>query len=85
MMVLMMILHIFCVYLTRGFKKPCELMWVIGVILAILIVSFGVTGYSLPWDQIGYWAIKIVTSVLEAIPIMGSPLVKLLHGSVGFG
>ncbi len=42
--------------LTRGFKKPCELMWVIGVILAVLTFSFGVTGYSLPWDQIGYWA-----------------------------
>jgi hypothetical protein len=31
-------------------------MWVIGVILAVLTFSFGVTGYSLPWDQIGYWA-----------------------------
>jgi hypothetical protein len=29
--------------------------------LAILTTSFGVTGYSLPWDQIGYWAVKIVT------------------------
>ena len=27
---------------------------------------FGVTGYSLPWDQVGYWACKIVTSVPEA-------------------
>jgi cytochrome b6 len=85
MMVLMMILHIFHVYLTRGFKKPRELTWATNEILAILIVSFSVTGYSLPWDQIGYWAIKIVIDVLEAIPIMGSPLVKLLHGSVSLG
>jgi cytochrome b6 len=69
----------------RGFQKPCKLMWVTGVILAILTISFGVIGYSLPWDQIGYWAIKIVTSVPEAILIIGSPLVKLLHGSVGVG
>jgi cytochrome b6 len=54
MMVLMMILHVFRVYLKKGFKKPHELTWVIGVILFILIVSFGVIGYSLPWDQIGY-------------------------------
>jgi cytochrome b6 len=73
MMVLMMILHVFRVYLTGGFKKPHELTWVIGVILAVLTVSFGVTGYSLPWDQIGYWAIKIVTSVPEAILIIGFP------------
>ncbi len=61
MMVLMMILHVFRVYLTGGFKKPRELTWISGVILASVTVSFGVTGYSLPWDQIGYWACKIVT------------------------
>lgn len=74
MMVLMMILHVFRVYLTGGFKKPRELTWVIGV-----------TGYSLPWDQIGYWAVKIVTGVPEAIPVIGSPLVELLRGSVSVG
>ncbi|KAE9610917.1 putative plastoquinol--plastocyanin reductase [Lupinus albus] len=57
MMVLMMILHVFQVYLTRGFKKPRELTCVTGVVLAVLTASFAVTGYSLPWDQIGYWAV----------------------------
>ncbi len=69
----MMILHIFRVYLMGGFKKPCELMWVTGEIIAILIVSFSVTGYCLPWDQIGYWVVKIITGVPEVIPIIGSP------------
>ena len=74
-MVLMLILHIVRVYLTGGFKKPRELIWMTGIRLAISTVSFGVTGYSLPWDQVGYWACKIVTSVPEAfdnlIPGMG--------------
>uniref|UniRef100_A0A0A0KXF0 Cytochrome b/b6 N-terminal region profile domain-containing protein n=1 Tax=Cucumis sativus TaxID=3659 RepID=A0A0A0KXF0_CUCSA len=81
MMVLMMILHVFPVYLTGGFNKRRELTWVIDVVLAVLTASFGVTGYSLPQDQIGYWAIKIVTSVPEAIPVIKSPLVELLCGS----
>jgi cytochrome b6 len=85
MMVLMMILHVFRVYLTGGFKKPRELTWVTGVILASVTVSFGVTGYSLPWDQVGYWAVKIVTGVPDAIPIIGEPLVELLRGWVGVG
>jgi quinol-cytochrome oxidoreductase complex cytochrome b subunit len=51
----------------------------------ILTIFFGVTGYSLLWDQIGYWVVNIVTSVLEAIPIIGAPLVDLLRGSVGVG
>ena len=62
MMVLMMILHVFRVYLTGGF-----------------------TGYSLPWDQIGYWAVKIVTGVPDAIPVIGSSLVELLRGSSSVG
>ncbi|CAN6870476.1 unnamed protein product [Brassica oleracea var. botrytis] len=40
---------------------------------------------SLPWDQIGYWAVKIVTVVPDAIPVIGSPLVELLRGSASVG
>jgi len=85
MMVLNMILHVCRVYLTGGFKKPRELTWVTGVALASVTVSFGVTGYSLPWDQVGYWACKIVTGVPDAIPIVGSLVVGLLRGGVSVG
>ena len=85
MMVLNMILHVCRVYLTGGFKKPRELTWVTGVLLASVTVSFGVTGYSLPWDQVGYWACKIVTGVPDAIPIVGGLVVQLLRGGVSVG
>jgi cytochrome b6 len=85
MMVLMMILHVFRVYLTGGFKKPRELTWVVGVIMATITVSFGVTGYSLPWDQLGYWAVKIVSGVPEAIPVVGSLMVELIRGGTSVG
>ena len=85
MMVLNMILHVCRVYLTGGFKKPRELTWVTGVALASVTVSFGVTGYSLPWDQVGYWACKIVTGVPDAIPIVGDVVVQVLRGGVSVG
>merc|ERR1711933_523137 len=85
MMVMMMVLHVFRVYLTGGFKKPRELTWVTGVILAVVTVSFGVTGYSLPWDQVGYWACKIVTGVPEAVPVVGTTVLYLLRGGVSVG
>jgi cytochrome b6 len=85
MMVLMMILHVFRVYLTGGFKKPRELTWVTGVVLAVITVTFGVTGYSLPWDQVGYWAVKIVSGVPAAIPVVGDQLVELMRGSESVG
>ncbi|CAN4125527.1 unnamed protein product [Withania somnifera] len=61
------------------------ILHVFRVVLAVLTASFGVTGYSLPWDQIGYWAVKIVTGVPDAIPVIGSPLVELLRGSASVG
>lgn len=85
MMVLIMILHTFRVYLTGGFKKPRELTWITGVILAVITVSFGVTGYSLPWDQVGYWAVKIVSGVPEAIPVVGVTISDLLRGGSSVG
>lgn len=90
-MVSALILHAFRVYLTGGFKKPRELIWMTGVILGVCTVSFGVTGYSLPWDQVAYWACKIVTAVPEALdeflPGVGSLLVLTIRGgfSVGSG
>ena len=85
MMVLNMILHVCRVYLTGGFKKPRELTWVTGVLLASVTVSFGVTGYSFPWDQVGYWACKIVTGVPDAVPIVGGLIVQVLRGGVSVG
>merc|ERR1719510_1364558 len=88
-MVLSLILHVSRVYTTGGFKKPRELTWISGVLLSVLTVSFGVTGYSLPWDQIGYWASKIVTAVPESFndvwPGLGSLLVSLLRGGSSVG
>jgi len=83
-MVLVQILHIIRVYVTGGFKRPRELIWITGVFLAVIVISFGVTGYSLPWDRIGFWACKIVTAVPEAldslVPGIGSTVVSILRG-----
>lgn len=85
LMVLSLILHVCRVYLTGGFKKPRELTWVTGVILSVTTVSFGVTGYSLPWDQIGFWACKIVTGVPDAIPVLGDLIVQVIRGGISVG
>ena len=79
----LLILHITRVYFTGGYKKPRETTWITGILLALSTLSFGVTGYSLPWDQVAFWACKIVTATPEAvdelIPSLGSSLVLLLR------
>jgi cytochrome b6 len=85
-MALFLILHLARVYFTGGFKKPREVTWISGLALAIITLAFGVTGYSLPWDKVGYWACKIVTSIPEALddllPGVGKFLVSALRGGV---
>jgi cytochrome b6 len=85
LMVTFMILHVFRVYLTGGFKAPRELTWISGLILAAIVASFGVTGYTLPWDQVGYWACVIVSSVPEGLPLIGPYLVRAIRGSGSVG
>ena len=79
----LLILHVSRVYLTGGYKKPREVTWITGILLALITLSFGVTGYSLPWDQVAFWACKIVTAtpkaVDELIPSLGTNLVLLLR------
>jgi cytochrome b6 len=85
-MALFIILHVARVYFTGGFKKPREVTWISGLVLALITLVFGVTGYSLPWDKVAYWACKIVTSIPEALdslfPGIGKFLVSALRGGV---
>ena len=85
-MALFIILHVGRVYFTGGFKKPREVTWISGLVLALITFAFGVTGYSLPWDKIAYWACKIVTSVPETLdslfPGVGRFLVLALRGGM---
>lgn len=89
LLVLFLFLHIFRVFLTGGFKKPQELIWVSGLFISILMVFFGVIGYSLPWGQVGFWACKILTSTSVAfgslISDMGVFLVLLIRGNISVG
>ena len=84
-MVIITILHIYRVYLLGGFKKPRELIWITGIILAVTTLSFGVTGYSLAWDQVAYWGCKIVTSLPEALDNFMGPLGKIRVASLRGG
>jgi hypothetical protein len=75
--------------LTGGLKKPRELTWVSGALLSSLALSFGVSGYSLPWDEIGFWARQVVSAVRETtddfLPGVGSSIVCPIRGGFSIG
>jgi quinol-cytochrome oxidoreductase complex cytochrome b subunit len=71
LMVITVWLHMFRVFLTGSYKTPREFNWSIGVILLVLTLLLSFTGYLLPDDQLGFWAITVGTSMARATPLLG--------------
>jgi len=70
-MVIMVMLHMFRVFMTGSYKPPREFNWVIGVILLVLTFLLSFTGYLLPWDQLAIWAITVGSNMAKATPLVG--------------
>ena len=70
-MVLTVQLHMFRVFLTGSYKKPRQFNWSVGVILLVLTLLLSFTGYLLPDDQLGFWAVTVGTNMARATPMLG--------------
>jgi quinol-cytochrome oxidoreductase complex cytochrome b subunit len=84
-MILVVFLHMLRTFLTGSFKKPRELTWVIGVVIFVLTLVFGFTGYLLPWNQLAYWATTVGTEIVGAVPGIGEFIKTLLRGGPSVG
>jgi ubiquinol-cytochrome c reductase cytochrome b subunit len=74
------VVHLCRVFFTRAFRRPRELNWVIGVVLLLLAMAEGLTGYWLPDDLLSGDSIRIAYSVIFAIPVIGTWAAYLLFG-----
>ena len=81
MMVIVVVLHMIQVAVWGAYKKPREATWLVGILLLLLTLGFGLTGYLLPWDNRAYWA-TVVTVQIAGLPPGGS-FVQALMGSPG--
>lgn len=79
-MVVLVFLHMVFNYFSGSFKAPRELTWVVGVILFLLTLGLGFTGYLLPWDQKAYWATVVSTNIPRDIPLIGDFVTRILLG-----
>ncbi len=64
-------LHMMRVFFTGSYKKPREFNWSVGVILLVLTLLMSFTGYLLPDDQLGFWAVTVGTNMARATPLLG--------------
>ncbi|NRA94855.1 MAG: cytochrome b N-terminal domain-containing protein [Planctomycetes bacterium] len=64
-------LHMVRVFMTGSYKPPREFNWNIGVLLLLFTMLLSFTGYLLPDDQLGFWAVTVGTNMARATPILG--------------
>jgi len=81
-MIIVVALHLVQVFVWGAYKKPREATWMVGCILLLLTLAFGLTGYLLPWDNKAYWA-TTVTAHISALPPGAGPYVSQLLGVEG--
>lgn len=81
LMVFFAFAHMFSVYFTKAYKNPRELTWVTGIFLLLIIMTFGFSGYLLPWNELAFFATKVGTDIVSAVPFIGEELRLILRGS----
>src|SRR5687768_1016960 len=84
-MIVLVALHMLQVIIDGAYRAPREVNFWIGLVLLHIVLGLSLTGYLLPWDQKGYWATKVATSILASIPVVGSSLQRLVVGGPEYG
>ena len=79
-MVVLTVLHLLRVYFFGAYKFPREVTWITGVLLLLIVVGFGFTGYLLPWDQKAYWATTVGTRIAGVAPLVGDWILRIARG-----
>ncbi|GAF05126.1 cytochrome b N-terminal domain-containing protein [Saccharicrinis fermentans] len=81
LMMVVAFLHLIRTYYSQAiFKKRAE-NWIYGLIMMFMIIASSFTGYLLPWDQLAYWAVTVITQIIEYIPFIGHSLANMVRGS----
>lgn len=84
-MVLFTWLHLFRTYFTGSYKGARTFTWLTGVALLAITAWLSFTGYLLTWDQLGYWAITVGSSMAESGPVLGPAMNLILRGAPDIG
>jgi cytochrome b6 len=72
--------HLFSVLFLHAYRQPREITWVSGMLLLALTLAFGFTGYLLPWNELAYFATRVGTDIMTAVPGVGEFVVRFTRG-----
>ena len=84
LMIILIFLHMARTFFFGAYKYPRELNWVIGVVLIVLTMVMGLTGYLLPFDQRSFWATIVANNITASGPVLGPYLADFLRAGPDF-
>ncbi len=84
-MIALLFMHMLQVLLWGAYKAPRELSWVVGVLLFVVTLVLGLTGYLLPWDMNALFASQVAINIAASVPIVGNATQQFLSGGPGIG
>jgi quinol-cytochrome oxidoreductase complex cytochrome b subunit len=73
-------LHLLTTYIMRAYRPPREFTWLTGIALLGVFMTFGFSGYLLPWNQLAYFATSVGTAIAANVPVIGKYLLLLARG-----
>lgn len=83
--IILMFFHMARVFLFGAYKYPRELTWIVGVLLLVMGMLEGFTGYLLPWDNTAYWATVVGINLNGTAPFLGPFIAQFLSGGASIG
>jgi ubiquinol-cytochrome c reductase cytochrome b subunit len=84
-MIALLFMHMLQVLLWGAYKAPREIMWVLGILLLVVTLVLGLTGYLLPWDMNALFASQVAINIASSVPIVGNATQQFLSGGPGIG
>ncbi len=72
LMIALVFLHLLQVVIWGAYKSPREIQWIVGVLLLLVTMVLGLTGYLLPWDMNAYFASQVAINLTLTMPIVGT-------------
>ena len=73
-------LHMFRALMYGSYRKPRELLWIIGIIIYLAMMATAFFGYLLPWGQMSYWGAQVIVNLFAAVPSVGEDLSVWVRG-----
>jgi ubiquinol-cytochrome c reductase cytochrome b subunit len=73
-------LHMFRALMYGSYKKPRELLWLIGMFIYAALMAEAFFGYLLPWGNMSYWGAQVIVSLFGALPGIGEALAEWIRG-----